>query len=958
MADDGKSHPSNSDAPTMADAQRTLAARTGVGAQTPPPSSSEELTLAGAAHDDLTLADASPLPSSRPSPVPISDGALRLVQLFPPGTLLGGRYQIVRVLGEGGMGAVYQAHDQELDRTIALKVIRPELAGNPAILQRFKQELILARHVTHKNVVRIYDLGEADGIRFITMEYVEGDDLRTLLKRHGKFQPSEAVAIIEQVCRALDAAHAEGVIHRDLKPQNIMRDQQGRIVVMDFGLARSLETPGMTQTGALVGTLEYMSPEQALGGDLDQRSDLFTVGLIFFELLTGQMPYKADTAFASLMKRTQERAISATQADASVPKALSAIVSRCLERDPKARFQSAREILQQLEAWVSNPHLRPSALARMAPPPSRTVQISLTMPERRGWLWAAGVAAFALILLAIPATRRMVFHGNSTPVTASKPGIPELSRGKYVAVLPFRVLGDEKALRYVADGLQEALSAKLFQLQEVHVASSSAVDKVAASGGSLTRMARDLGVNLVLQGTVQGTPERFRITLDLEDIASGNRVWGQEFSGVPQDLLALEDQVYSSLAGALELKPTNEELARVGTHPTENITAYDLYLQGRNALHGNRGPREVSAAVKFFENALNNDQNFALAYTGLADASLLMYKDNRDVLWAQKALVAAQQAERLNPNLAEVHLSLGSVYSTTGKTAEAIEQLKRALSLAPNSDEAYRRLGDAYKSVGNKQEALAAYQHAVTANPYYWYNHNALGGAYLKFGETAKALEEYQRVTELAPENAAGYLNIGAVYFSQGRYAECIPHFRKALELQPDSDTYSNLGTAYFFLKRYDEAVSMYAKAVELNPKDEQLMGNLADAYRWSGKTDQASATYDKAIALAFQDLQVNPRSAAAMSDLARYYAKKGNAERALQYIRQARAIDRADVQLIYWEAQVDALTNKPSDALKMLREAFQKGYSPDEALNDPDLGKLQGLPEFSKLISEYKNKG
>jgi serine/threonine protein kinase/Flp pilus assembly protein TadD len=957
MADDGKNQPQNSEAPTMAGPAGASARRAGVGAQTPPPSS-DDVTLAEGHHDAATLADSSAPPSSRPTPTPISDGALRLVQLFPPGTLLGGRYEIVRVLGEGGMGAVYQAHDHELDRTIALKVIRPELAGNPAILQRFKQELILARHVTHKNVVRIYDLGEADGIRFITMEYVEGDDLRTLLKRHGKFQPQEAVSIIEQVCRALDAAHVEGVIHRDLKPQNIMRDQQGRIVVMDFGLARSLETPGMTQTGALVGTLEYMSPEQALGAELDQRSDLFTVGLIFFELLTGQVPYKADTAFASLMKRTQERAISATQADASVPKTLSAIVSRCLERDPKTRYQSAKEILQQLEAWQSNPSVRPSALARMAPPPSRTVQISLTMPQRRGWFVAVGAVALLLALLAIPATRHLVFPSKPATRATSKPGIPDLSKGKYVAVLPFRVLGDEKALRYVADGLQEAISAKLFQLQEVHVASTSAVDKVASSGASLTKIARDLGVNLILQGTVQGNTDRFRITLDLEDVAAGNRVWGKEFSGVPQDLLTMEDQAYGSLASALELNPTNDELARVGTHPTENVTAYDLYLQGRNALHGNRGPQEIKAAIKFFENALHNDENFALAYTGLADASLLMYKDSRDILWAQKALVAAQQAERLNPNLAEVHLSLGSVYSATGKTAESIEQLKRALKLAPNSDEAYRRLGDAYKSVGNKQEALAAYQHAVTANPYYWYNHNALGGAFFKFGESDEALKEYQRVTELAPENPAGYLNIGAVYFSQGKYAECIPHFQKALEIQPDSDTYSNLGTAYFFLKRYDESVNMYAKAVDLNPKDEQLMGNLADAYRWSGKTDQANDTYDKAIALAFQDLQVNPRSAAAMSDLARYYAKKGNSQRALQYIRQARAIDRADVQLIYWEAQVDALTNKPADALRMLREAFEKGYSPDEALNDPDMGKLQGLPEFSKLVNEYKKKG
>ena len=229
--------------------------------------------------------------------------------MLQPGALLGQRYEILQILGEGGMGAVYKARDRELNRMVALKVIRPDLAGNQAIIDRFKQELLLATQVTHKNVIRIYDLSEADGMKFITMEYVEGEDLRGLMqKKQGKLSPEEAVEIMQQTCRALEAAHSAGIIHRDLKPQNIMRDKTGRVLVMDFGLARTLEGDGMTQTGALVGTMDYMSPEQALGKDLDQRSDVFAMGLIFYELLTGKMPYKADSVVASLLKRTQERA--------------------------------------------------------------------------------------------------------------------------------------------------------------------------------------------------------------------------------------------------------------------------------------------------------------------------------------------------------------------------------------------------------------------------------------------------------------------------------------------------------------------------------------------------------------------------------------------------------------------------------------------------------------------------
>jgi serine/threonine protein kinase/tetratricopeptide (TPR) repeat protein len=885
------------------------------------------------------------------------------VVVFAPGTILGGRYKILRVLGQGGMGAVYQARDQELDRVIALKVIRPELAGNPSILQRFKQELILSRHVTHKNVVRIYDMGEADGTRFITMEYVDGEDLRGVLTRDGKIAPREAVEIVQQICLALDAAHAEGVIHRDLKPQNVMLDRQRRVVVMDFGLARSLEAPGMTQTGALVGTLEYMSPEQAMGVELDQRSDLFALGLIFYELLTGKAPYKADTAIASLMKRTQERAIPASDIDTGVPKSLSVIVAKCLERDPAHRFQSAQDVLRQLDAWMGNPSISPSMLARMSPSTTSrsSVQISLSLPSQRGWVWLAGICAAMATFFAVPTTRHLIFRtaspSASQPVHEGVDGIPDLSKGKFLAVLPLKVIGDEKSLRYVSDGLVDALSAKMFQLKEVHIASSAAVEKAAAIGDPVTKIARALGVNLILQGMVQGSPDKLRITLDLEDISSGHRLWSQEFSGVPQDLLTLEDQIYSSLVAALEVNPTNEEVSRSGLHPTENTTAYDLYLKGRDALRGNGGSRDIESAVSLLQSALHEDPNFALAYTGLADANLRLYGDSKDPLYAEKALAAANKAESLDPSLPEVHLVLGSVYTNTGRSAEASSELKRALALAPNSDDAYRRLGKVYLTSGHKQEALSAYQSAVAANPYYWSNHNTLGGAYFQFGENDKALKEYQRVAELAADNPVGYKNIGAVYFRLGRWNDALSPFQKSLELQPDAAAYSNLGTTYFFLKRNDDAIKMFEKAVQLTPKDEVLMGNLADAYRAAGRAQEANATYDKAIQLAFQQLQVNPKLASVTGDLALYYAKKGVAASSLQYIRQARALDSTDLQLLYNQAQIYALAGKQKEAVATLREAFQKGYATEEALNDPELASLKGLPEFARLISEFSKK-
>src|SRR5437773_3294573 len=362
--------------------------------------------------------------------------------MLEPGAVLAQRYEILEILGEGGMGAVYKAMDRELSRPVALKVIRPDLAGNQAILDRFKQELLLAREVTHKNVIRIYDLGEAEGVKFITMEYVEGKDLRTLIHEQTKLAPEEAVEIMQQVCRALEAAHSVGIIHRDLKPQNVMRDKSGRILVMDFGLARTLEGDGMTQTGALVGTMDYMSPEQALGKELDQRSDLFALGLIFYELLTGKMPYKADSVVASLLKRTQERAVPVSSHDAAIPRPLSNIVGKCLEPDVKLRYQNSAEILADLEAWQGG---RAAATLHF---PSSSKPWGQTIP----WPWIGGIAA-VLVLVIVGFLFRGVLIGPSTKA----PSGPVVS----LAILPFRNASGDPSVSWMGATVAQMLSSNM-----------------------------------------------------------------------------------------------------------------------------------------------------------------------------------------------------------------------------------------------------------------------------------------------------------------------------------------------------------------------------------------------------------------------------------------------------------------------------------------------------------------
>jgi serine/threonine protein kinase/tetratricopeptide (TPR) repeat protein len=860
------------------------------------------------------------------------------------GADFGPRYQVISLLGIGGMGKVYKATDRELERTVALKVLRPELVADPQALQRFKQELLLASKISHPNILRIHDLGDYKGMKYISMAFVEGGDLAEILKKQGQLPVERCVEIMKQLCAALQAAHSADVVHRDMKPQNILVDKDDHVYVSDFGLAKTLEAnvTGMTRTGALMGTPLYMSPEQVQGKPVDNKTDLYALGLIFYEMLTGALPFVAESSYQLMYKKVNEIPKRPEILTPGLPPYVSQICLRCLEKEPSMRYQHASEILHDLNT-------------KHAPATSETnsVQFTLALPPKRSRMAIAGVVAALIVvggLMAVPKVRNK-FIPHKGPVTGAS--IPSIQQGKYVAVLPIRILGDPAALNYVAAGLTEELTARLFQLRDIHTASSSAIQKLRPSD-SLEDTARQLGVNLIVSGTLEGSSDKLRVVLSLDDVSSGKQVWTEEFSGVPQDLLILEDQIYAKVITALSLKQTPEEIARGNLHSTENIEAYDLYLRGRNAMRGQVDVQGLNTATGYFENALKKDSGFALAYAGLADASLRLYREQKDPKWAQKALSASQQAQRLNDNLAEVHTALGGVYSATGKSAEAIAELRRALELAPSSDDGYRRLGDAYRASGRKEEAIQAYQKAIEVSPYYWFNWNALGTTYYRFGDNTKALEAFKRVTELEPKNAAAYRNMGAVYFQEDKWNECIPVFQKSLEFEQNSATYSNLGTSYFYLKRYDDAVKMFEKAVEMNPNDENWLGNLADAYRWSGKKDQSQATYDKAIALAYKDLQVNPRSGATMESLAIYSAKKGDTVSALDFIRRARTIEPDNVSMVYSQAVVDCLAGRKTEAVSALGEALQKGYSLEEAKNDPELTDLQKLPEFGRLLKKY----
>ncbi|MCU1260974.1 MAG: hypothetical protein JWO80_3859 [Bryobacterales bacterium] len=845
-----------------------------------------------------------------------------------PGSDFGSRYRIERLLGAGGMGKVYLAYDREIDRKVALKLVRPEYASEPKMMARFRQELQLASRVSHRNIVRIHDLGDVQGVKFISMAYIDGVDLHEIVCNEGRLSFPRVLDIARQLCAALDAAHSEGVVHRDLKPRNILVDRIGHVCISDFGLAKSIyedSAASITRTNEFLGTPLYMSPEQIEAQDVDHRSDLYSLGLILYEIVTGDLPFSGRSSLQVMHSRMTQAPKDPKVLVPDLPDWFTAIIAKCLAKDPKMRYQSASEILRDLDAGKA---------------PKRSFKDRLPRPSRTWALVAASALIAACVTVAIPALRERIFSHNAGSAPAT-----------YLAVLPFKPLGDSPELKYRSEGVVEALGAKLFSLKEVHLISPSVVDR-ANKSVPLDQLARDLGANLLLHGTVQLASGHLELVVSLWDAAKKNEIWRKSFECLPDSLLATEDNIYNALVDKLDVKLSDAEVARGAARPTEDSAAYDLYLRGRSLMRGKADVATYTSALALFDSAIAKDYRFARAYAGMAEGNFALYRLTKDPSWMQKGVAAAQHAEDLDRQLPEVHLAAGIAYFDTGKTPEAIAEFRQAIALAPNSDDSYRRLGSAYLRIGKLDLALENYGKAVQINPYNWRNYNQLGAAYLKIHDRPKALAAFQRVTQLQPDYAGGYANMGYVYYTSGDWDKCGPQFRKALELQKSTENYRNLGVFTLYSGKAAEAVQLLEQAALLGRDDQLNFSNLGDAYFVTGQTDKAVSAYKKAIDLAYRAFRLNPKDGPMLSSIAVNYAKTGDTQQAETFIHRARAIDPSDNQIAYGEAIVEQLAGHTGEALKALGESIKLGYPARVAAHEPYFKSLGANPEFQKLTA------
>jgi eukaryotic-like serine/threonine-protein kinase len=773
-----------------------------------------------------------------------------------PGEVLAGRYEILQLLGEGGMGAVYKAMDRELDRPIALKLIRPELAANPSILARFKQELLLAHQVTHKNVIRIYDLGDAEGVKFITMEFVEGQDLRALILERKKFSPEDAVEIVQQICRALEAAHSVGVIHRDLKPQNIMRDQTGRILVMDFGLARTVAGDGMTQTGALVGTMEYMSPEQALAKDLDQRSDLFTLGLILYELLAGVTPYKAESAIASLIKRNQERAIPVSDHDAKIPGALSNIVSKCLERDPSVRYQNAGELLHDLDAWQGNRAAATLGFQPAVEPWGRTIH------------WPLVTSVFAVFLLAVTG---YLFRGplfsSAARQTVSAPALS-------LAVLPFENKSGDPSWDWLGSSLADMLSTDVGQSSHLRAVSSDRVQQVfhdlriapnsVVDSSTLSRIADFTNSDTLVWGQYTKLGDQIRIDATLQDRKHNRTIQVKSEAATQKDLSAAVDRLAEMIRQNLALSSdVVKELQAQSFKPTStSVAALRDYNQG---LQLSRQGNNLEAQ-KHLEAATKEDPQFAIAYSRLGETySALGYE------------AEAEQASRRAADLSD-HLPIAEKYLIQASNARILKQ-------------------------GSK--AITAYENLAKGSPDNLDVQFALGSLYEENGELEKALAHYGNVLKSDPKNLDALLATGRLDCKRGDPQAGLDPLSAALNIAVQVDNreqqamiLQTTGVAYKLLGRSEEALRNYQQSMDINTrlgKKRGVAANLSEISQVQarmGKPDLALASLNKALSLQ-REIGAKKEAGDTLIDLGQLYEDRDQHDQALDNFKQALQIER-----------------------------------------------------------------
>jgi len=862
-----------------------------------------------------------------------------------------GGYKILGTAGVGGMGIVYKALDLKLNRTVALKFLPNDLDVASKDKERFLQEARTASALDHTNIGVIHGLEQtADGHTFIVMAYYEGLTLAERIRR-GPVPAKEAVSIMVQLLQGLGEAHEHSIVHRDIKPSNVILTRQGVAKIVDFGLARVSSSAATTLSAGPVGTLAYMSPEQVRNEPLDRRTDIWSLGVVFEEMLTGKHPFERDNMSAVLLAVLEQ-----PPPVEGLDPVLAAIVCGALAKDRTHRYGDCREMLADLEAARPAVDAMPSAAsARDLKASSRDLRRALehasstratVTPVDRARRGAVELIAVVLLLLAvsllIPSVRQRA-------VALLSPGG---GAEKHIAVLPFDNIGNDSANEAISEGLMDSLTSKLSNLdsgqsgegqQSLWVVPASEVRRRKVSDPEAAL--REFGATLVVKGSVMRDSSGVHLTVNLirtKDVRQEGSLSLQDPAG---DFAALQDQAVSGLARLMHV-----EVPAAALHTAEGAAApaaYESYLKALGYMQRYDKPGNLDQAIAALSEALKSDPQFALGYAALGETYRLKYQLDKNPKWTELALANGTKATALNPSLPSAYVTLGRIHDATGKNDLALTEFQKALELDPRNADALTGEAHSYEHAGRPVDAESAYKKAIALRPDYWDGYNSLATFYDNQGKYEDAIKQLLRAAELTPDNAAVYSNLGSIYLDQGdrsKFQDAERALRKSLELGPTYGAFANLGYLYALQGRYGESADMTEKALRINDKDYIVWANLAMAYEGLHDDAKLRMTLDRELPLLEQVVRSNPRDAATQSRLALLYSQKKMSDKALSRVQTALALAPDDPDVLENVGETFETLGDRAHAIQYIERSLQKGYS---------LETLKGAPALKSLLSD-----
>jgi len=829
------------------------------------------------------------------------------------------RFRVLEPLGRGGMAAVWRARDELLGRDVALKILDDALAATVWARNRFQREAEIAAKLEHPAIVPVLDAGEHDGLAYMVMKLVEGETLAQRSARRLQ-RVDEVLRLADAVLDALEYAHGRGVIHRDVSPRNIMLTERGDIYILDFGLARVMGR-GEISSGLLSGTPAYIAPETLLGTGTDARGDLYGLGVVIYEALTGALPFRGSQPAALHFESLHGTVDPPSRLRPELDARTDAFVLRMMARELDRRFESAgaaRLELATLHEQLATPPATPSPSVSAAP-------VLESSPSSAGGLasqFSAGRARAYLAVLPMD------------PPEAMADAAPRLGE--------------------LTQGLVASLRAGLARLDRIHVVEAGASPEAPApaAGEDARTFARRVGANLLLRSSVRFSGTAARVTFALVDPERSAQIAGGTVDGSILLAFELEDRLVAAVREALEVDPASAE-------PRWRATPHDPAARERfdQALaYLRRFDQEASldGAIQLLEGLIESEGDSATLHAALARALVAKYRLTAQRTWEARAARACERAARLDPGSPDVALALGDLHAAMGRNLEALAQLDRVLTARPDDYEALLVRSLALEGAGRSEEAEAASRRAIDLRPQDWRGYYGLGLTFFRRARYAEAVDPWSRVITLAPDNAGAHRNLGSTYFRLNQFDHAIEAFRRSIEIRPNAMAFYNLGAALFYVERWEEAVAAFEKAVALNPSDPWTWGNLGNACRWvPGREERMREALGRAVGLMRERLDREPGSGDDWGRLAGWLANMGCRDEAERAARRALEMSPQDASCLASVGHALLAIGRRAEALEVLERALRRGYGLETLRRSPELRALAGAADFERMIEQ-----